>query len=139
MKNKITGIISAVMGLVLAVGVMTVFRACPIKEDGTWMHCHSAQTTVMYLALAMAVVSAVTVFVKNKAVNIGLYAVNLILSVVTMLIPQTIIHMCMMNTMRCHAIMRPFSTIMAVLILIVSAVGIVFHIKVEKTKTPSHA
>ena len=31
---------------VLAIGVMTVFRACSAKEDGTWMHCHEVQTAL---------------------------------------------------------------------------------------------
>jgi hypothetical protein len=45
-KNKITGILSLAINILLAGGVMTVFHACAEKEDGTWMHCHYARINV---------------------------------------------------------------------------------------------
>ena len=46
MKNKLTGILSLAISILLAGGVMTVFHACAEKEDGTWMHCHYARINV---------------------------------------------------------------------------------------------
>ena len=135
MKQKIFGIISTIMAILLAVGVMTVFRACPMKEDGTWMHCHSAQMDMMYLGLAMAICSAVTIFIKQKTANIIMNVVNMVFSVLTMLVPTTFVHMCMMNTMRCHAVMKPFSIVMAVVILLCNLCAVAVNVLKSKTAT----
>ena len=41
-----------------------------------------------------------------------------------MLIPGTLVTMCMMNTMRCYAVMQPFVRVMSVLVIISGAAGI---------------
>ena len=46
-EKKILSLLPAAFSLLMAVGTATVFRACPIKEDGTWMHCHTAQNAVV--------------------------------------------------------------------------------------------
>ena len=34
------------LSVLLVFGVLTVFGACGMKDDGTWMKCHGAQKTV---------------------------------------------------------------------------------------------
>ncbi len=125
MKNKLTGIVSLAASILLGGGVMTVFRACGPKEDGTWMHCHYAQMNVFYIAVGMAVISLISVLVSNAKLGAGLHAINIILSIAAILLPGTIMRMCMMDTMRCYAVMKPFVTIACVLMIIVSIIGIV--------------
>ena len=45
-----------------------------------------------------------------------LYGLGIVGSVIVFLIPETIMPMCMMRTMRCYTVMQPFVRIMAVLI-----------------------
>jgi len=101
-------IISVVLPLLLAAGVQTVFKACGPKEDGSWMHCHDVQNYVFYLALVMTVLSVLAIIMrKSKAAVIGFNVIVIGLSVVTFLLPGTIMSMCMMNTMRCYSVMMP--------------------------------
>ncbi|MEE5993223.1 MAG: DUF4418 family protein [Oscillospiraceae bacterium] len=135
MKQKISGVISTVIAVLLTLGVMTVFRACPIKEDGTWMHCHTAQMDMMYLGLAMAVCSVVTIFCKQEIIKIIMQVMNMVLSVLVVLVPTTFVHMCMMDTMRCHAVMKPFAIVMSIGLLICNLVSLLMmFIRSPKSK-----
>ena len=132
MKNRLTGILSLAISILLAGGIMTVFRACAQKEDGTWMHCHYAQMNVFYIAVVMVVISLINLFVSNRKFGAGLWAVSIILSIIVILIPGTIMGMCMMDTMRCWAVMKPFVMIVCVLMIIVSLVGNVMDMRAGK-------
>lgn len=125
MKDRIFSIITLVLGALLAIGVSTVFAACGPKEDGTWMHCHDAQMAVMALGVAIAVVSLVAMLLKSNGAKIGLGVVNAVLGLVVCLVPGTIVSMCMMETMRCHAVMKPFAMIMGALVLVFAIIGVV--------------
>ena len=47
------------------------------------------------------------------------------------LLPGTIMKMCMMDTMRCYAVMQPFARVMGVLLILVFGID---FIKVLRTK-----
>ncbi|MBP3871168.1 MAG: DUF4418 family protein [Faecalicoccus sp.] len=105
---KIAKYISLSLSIILTAGVMTVFQACPIKEDGTWMHCHDAQMLVFFLGLALIVLNLISLFVHKKTALSILGVAGILLCIGAFLIPGTFNPMCMMSTMRCHAIMKPF-------------------------------
>ena len=96
------------------------------------MHCHYAQMNVFCIAVGMAVISLINLFTANRKLGAGLRVVDIILSVIALLIPGTIMGMCMMNTMRCYTVMKPFVTIMCVLMIIVSLIGIVMDMRAGK-------
>ena len=108
--------IPALMSLLLVFGVLTVFSACGMKDDGTWMKCHGAQTAVAKLGGAMTVLFFLAAVLRNRALKTVLYELGIIGSVAVFLLPETILPMCMMRTMRCYMVMQPFVRIMAVLI-----------------------
>ena len=108
-KNKWFTLISAAVGLLLAVGVMTVFSACGPKEDGTWMRCHQAQIAVAVCGMALVVLFALTAVVKSKTAVLLLNIAALVISVIAFLIPGTLVHMCFLDHMRCQAVLKPFT------------------------------
>lgn len=114
-KNKWLSMIPALVGVLLAVGVTTVFSACGPKEDGSWMNCHQAQTAVAVCGAVLAVLFALTAFVKNRVIVMLLNIAALVVSVIAFLIPGNIMHLCMMKTMRCYTVMQPFVRIMSIL------------------------
>ena len=130
-KPSVLSFIPAVMGLLLAIGVSTVFAACGPKDDGTWMHCHDVQ-----IALAVCGAVAVVVFVagallKGGGARTALFVIGAIVCIVALLLPG-IMPMCMMDTMRCHAVMAPFARIIAALGAIL---GIVNAVLVHRQST----
>ena len=65
------------------------------------------------LLLVLFLLAAV---LRNNALKTTLFGLGIIGSVAVFLIPETILPMCMMRTMRCYTVMQPFVRIMAVLI-----------------------
>ena len=128
-KNKWFTLISAAVGLLLAVGVMTVFSACGPKEDGTWMRCHQAQIAVAVCGMALVVLFALTAVVKSKTSVLLLNIAALVISVIAFLIPGILMPMCMMKTMPCYTAMQPFVRIMAILSALLAGWGILREFK----------
>ena len=137
--KKICSVLPVIIALVLSVGVMTVFRACPRGEDGMWMHCHDAQSYIFLAGLLMLAASAIAGISASSAekrsfssrietsilkphtvryVGILFAVVGIAAALVCFFIPGTIVHMCMMETMRCHALMKPFAKVMSILYII---------------------
>lgn len=116
-KNRLD-IAGIILGLILAVGVATVFGACPRKEDGTWMKCHQVQILLIWIGIGMAVLAIICMLVKQRMVRLLLCIAGGVLALVGALIPGILFSMCMMDTMRCHSVMTPFVRIVCALFLI---------------------
>ena len=134
-KNDLSRIFAAVcaaLSLILAAGVKLVFHACAAKEDGTWMNCHWAQETVFWFAAGMLAVSLIAAIVKNARVRQALLGILIALCAAQELIPNTLIHLCMMPEMRCRAIMRPSVLVLAAITLVCAAIGLIFSVRKQK-------
>ena len=110
--------IPAVVGVLMAAGVLTLFRACAPGEDGMWMHCHDAQMAVFFISVAITALSLAGVFLKNKGIQLVCSVLAVMLAAVAVLVPGNIITMCMMETMRCNAVLKPFVRIMGICFII---------------------
>lgn len=119
-KPTITDCILLLLSLALCLGVKLVFHACGAKDDGSWMSCHWAEQAVFAASLALTAAGLLRLFLDRKAKAGAALAMSM-LSIAAALVPGIFIRLCMMETMRCHAVMRP-----AVLILcgLIAAAGI---------------
>ncbi len=124
-KNNIISLIVTALALMFTVGIMTVFAACGPKEDGTWMRCHNVQIYLGICGVAMTVLAVAAFISRPKLLRIALYALITGGSVVAFLLPEIIMPMCMLHTMRCYAVMEPFDRVMTALIAVVSIIGII--------------
>ena len=118
MKKSIFEFVPGIIAVLLAAGVMTIFRACAKTEEGTWMICHNAQLYVFVVSLVIAAISIAAAFVKSSKLKMRLGIVAIVLAIITALIPGALVHLCMMTTMRCHSLMRPSVVILCVLFII---------------------
>ncbi|MBQ8927385.1 MAG: DUF4418 family protein [Oscillospiraceae bacterium] len=116
-KPHITDILLLVMSAALCIGVKLLFHACAPKEDGSWMACHWAEQAVFAASLGMSLTAFVRLFLDRRA-RAGAALGMSITAAVTAFIPGVFIRLCMMNDMRCHAVMRPAAVILCVLIVI---------------------
>ena len=123
MKGRKITWIQTILTLVFLIGIRTFLAPCGPKEDGTWMHCHEAGQILTYLAAAMLVVAVLPFFLRTKVVRIATGLLQCALAIVSLLVPGTFVSLCMMPEMRCRAVMRPWSMILAVLILIAALGG----------------
>ena len=121
-KTRSLNFVTPALSLLLSIGTLTVFHACGIKEDGTWMHCHEAQNAVVIGGLFLLILSVSAAYVRNRSARTVLNGACVIGSVLVFLIPGTIIPMCMMHTMRCYSVMQPFVRILSALIAVFSLI-----------------
>ncbi len=122
-------LIPAAAGVFFTAGVLTVFSACQMKDDGTFMHCHDAQNAAAVCGAVIAVLFLLSAFVNHRIIRIILNILAAGTSCIAFFIPGTIIPMCMMHTMRCYTIMQPFVRIMAVITAALAVRGIVRALK----------
>ncbi len=127
-KITITDILLTVLSLVLCIGIKFFFHACGVKEDGSFMTCHWAEQAVFCASIGMTAAALLRLFLPQKA-KAGAALVMSISAVMTALLPGVFIRLCMMETMRCHALMRP-----AVIIVcgMIAVTGIVDAIRSRK-------
>ena len=126
MKNR--GVLqwtALALSVLMAAGVQTVFRACAQKEDGTWMHCHEVQKYLFIIGIILALLSVLGLAVKKRTAAILLDFASIVLAAAAVLLPGTVIQMCMMDTMRCYTMMQPFARVTGGVLILVSVIDII--------------
>ena len=136
-KPTALSLIPAFASLLLAVGVATVFAACGPKDDGSWMHCHDVQIAIAICGAIATALFAAAAFVKSGTARTALFVIGAIVCTVVLLLPS-IMPMCMVDTMRCHAVMAPFARIMAALGGVLGIVDAVLSHKANTKDLPRY-
>ena len=132
MKEKkgtiaVCDVLLLVLSAVFLAGSRSAFLPCEAQEDGSWMSCHWAGQMVSGLAAVMVVIAILHFFMADGKVKAGLSLALIPVAVLTILTPGVLIHLCMMDTMRCHAVMRPAATVFSVLIILVAVIDLLLQ------------
>ena len=130
-NTAIADFILLALAVFIAVGTAFLFRACDAKEDGSFMSCHWAEHVVTGLGCVMTVISAAHLGAKTPRMKIGISIALLPVEIYTALVPGIIIKLCMMNTMRCHTMMRPCVTVICAIMVMVTVADIFIWNKKE--------
>lgn len=131
-KTLIPALIPATLGLLLALGASTAFSACDRREDGTWMHCHQCQNSVVAGAVGVAAVFGASAFVRNRAMRIAMQILGVLASILLFFIPGGLCPMCMMRTMRCYTVFQPFTRVMSSLVALSGLLALVPSFKAKR-------
>ena len=124
-KEKVFALLPAVFSLLLSLGVMTVFSACGMKEDGTWMRCHGAQNVVELGGFVLFFLFSFGAILKSRSLRLFLFAAGVIGAAALFFVPGDIMPLCMMKTMRCHTVFQPFVRLVSAVIVVSGAAGFV--------------
>jgi len=131
-RRILFSLVPMVLCLLLAAGSATVFSACGMKDDGTWMHCHSTQDTVILCAVILSAVLLFHAFLHQRILRVILNVIGVIGAVLIFLTPGNLMPMCMMHTMRCYTLFQPFVRIMSVLICLICIANVIRLCKGKK-------
>ena len=93
------------------------------------MHCHEASGTVRNLAIVMTLIALVQLLAGLKIIRLIGSIVLYVLSVITLLVPGTIMTLCMMPQMSCRSVMKPGVTVFCAFILVLGLINIFFTIR----------
>ena len=121
MKKNILGIAELLTALLLTIGSVTFFKACG-GNDGKYMACHWAQNTVTLIGIVLSASALLRILLKNTGIKTGLSIGAFLLSVSVIFIPNNVISLCMMDSMRCHSIFEPAVIVIASVLAALSGV-----------------
>lgn len=124
-------ILLAVSALFL-LGMLFVFSPCGPKEDGSWMTCHWAGNVLTGLAGVLTVIALVHLFAPDAKMKMGLDLAAAPVAVLAVCVPGGLVNLCMMDTMRCHAVTAPAAVVFAVLTLAAAAADFIVQRKKEQ-------
>lgn len=130
-KIGISDIILLVLSIIFLVGILTFFKTCGPKTDGSWMTCHWAGNVVTGLAAVLALISLVHLLIPDRKIKMGLSVSIIPISVLAILVPGILINTCMADVMRCNAIMKPSVIIISGLMIVFSVFDIFRYVKKE--------
>lgn len=123
--QPLVGIVLTVLSSILLVGILTFAGPCGVHDDGPVSSCYWASRAVLGVGVVLVVISLVRIFERDEGERRGLSFSAALLGVLVAVLPGVLIDLCMMQTMRCHTVMRPFALVMGVLIAVVGGVDLV--------------
>ncbi len=129
-KNRLSmvlGIAILVICLIITFGVEFIFHSCGAHDDGSYMACHWAQKAVMTAGITLAIQAAALVFTNDKRTQTVVSSCIACGAIVTALIPNVIINLCMMPTMHCNAVMRPWTIVCCVVLFIICVINAIIN------------
>ena len=108
----------------LAIGIKMIFPACPVHEDGAFGSCHWAEQAVLAAAIMMTAQAVILVIARSRSAQRAVSAGIAACGIVTMFIPNVLIPLCMMPSMRCLASMRPWVLVCGIVTVVLSLVNL---------------
>jgi hypothetical protein len=137
MKNRIvSGSAVIVFGLLIALGPQFLFKVCPVV-DGMYMKCHwTAQAEIGIGGPLIAGLGIALIFFASSKIRLGLTIGIFLSGVIALLIPHALIGGCPMHSMACRKITFPAITVIAILLLISSALNVAYLSRKKKQESP---
>lgn len=126
-RLRITDILILVVSIIFLIGIKTIFKPCGPKEDGSWMSCHWAGNAVAAMAAVLVVIAVIHLIMTDAKIKMGLSCAMIPTAVVAAIIPGHMIGLCMMDTMRCHAVMTPATILLSVITIVVVVIDILLY------------
>ncbi len=133
-KLSAATIVQVVVAIAFAVGVLTFAGPCGVHDDGSVSPCFGTSRILAALGFSAALLSAVRLLVGNASVRLVLDVAVGVIGISIATAPGGFLALCMMATMRCHTVMRPFA-IVAGVALAVAAVADVARVLRERSNS----
>ena len=124
-KSIIIGLVVAALGLLIALGPQFLFKVCAHGENG-YPRCHwSAQAEIGMGFLIVALGVCMTIFTDTKT-HLGLSIGVFLAGIIALFIPNALIGGCGSMAMQCRKVAFPALTAESVVLLVFSAVTVVY-------------
>jgi hypothetical protein len=124
-KTIISCAVITILGLLIAFGPQYLFKVCP-AHGGTFPLCHWSAQAEMGLGMLIAALGLSLLAFSDPKTQLG-FAIAVFLSGILVIgIPHTLLGGCSARTMSCRTIGFPALTIEGVLLVVYSALMIVY-------------
>lgn len=127
MKKRISvlNIIILIVSIVFLAGTLSFLKPCGPKEDGSFMSCHWAGQTLVGIAVVLIVMAILLLLLPAAESKMGTALAMIPVGILAAVIPGGLIHLCMMETMRCHAVMKPGARCFGIIIAVLAVISAV--------------
>ena len=105
-KNNIFGLLFVIIGILLSFTPNYIAPVCKVMDNHP-MKCFYMGRAVVSLGVGIIVLGVVFLILKNNYIRIGIVIANIIIGVITVLMPGPIIGTCAMHSMSCTAHTKP--------------------------------
>lgn len=122
--SKPLGIALIVVGAFVIIGVMTFAGPC-VHDDGSVSTCAQASWGIVAGGLFLIGAAIALMVFANRTARIVFAVICALLGLLIVLMPGTILPLCMMDTMHCQAVMKPFAQICGAIAIILGVVAAV--------------
>lgn len=127
--SNLLSILLLVLSVFLTFGTEFLFHGCDPKADGSFMMCHWAQRAVVGTGVVLIVLYILSLVVKDRKIRSAFIISGIPVTILAMLLPGKVMHLCMSNTMRCHTVMQPSVLAVCSVILVVTVIALVVNLK----------
>ncbi|MBR1864891.1 MAG: DUF4418 family protein [Lachnospiraceae bacterium] len=131
-KIGISDILLLVVSIIFFVGILTFFKPCGPMDDGNWMTCHWAGNAIAGASVVLLIIAILHILIPDARIKIGLSIAVIPIAALAAVIPGHLINLCMMETMRCHAVMTPATIVMAAFMIAAAAFDILVNRKKDR-------
>ena len=114
--------VSFVAAVLLAVGALTFAGPC-VHDDGSVAACHAAAHAVVACGVIAAMASLAALFPRNVRTAWCLAFVSAAAGLFAAVSPGTLFGLCMMQTMRCWTVMKPFALVCGGVVFLCALIG----------------
>ena len=130
-KNKITGIVIALLGLLTALIPTVIFKVCAAM-DSKFMKCHWTSQVEVALGIAVLVLGLLILLSKENAAASAYAVASAVNGVLVILIPTVVIGVCGSADMPCHSGTKPALIIAGALIAAAGLINAVSYLVSKK-------
>ncbi len=124
MKNKfIFGFLSIAIGLLIALGPLTIFPVCGVHEHSEEvMKCFWTARAELGVGFSISILGLLSIISGNPKFRLGLTAAILLNGILALLFPSVLIGVCGSTHMNCRALTLPALFILSSLIVTASVI-----------------
>ena len=119
--HKVLNAVNILIAALIIIGLNTFAHVCTSMQGP----CAKTKSLAIAVAIVLAVLGLVQIFVSNKKINAILGLAGIVIGLVTVLLPLVIAPVCSMTSMHCYVYTRPFLVIIGIVIAIVSVIDAV--------------
>lgn len=134
-KTRPFHVAAFVFTVLLIVGIVTFAGPC-VHEDGSATVCQGAAHAVVVAGVVACISTLVSLIVRSLKVSGVCVLVAACCGAFAVIAPGVLFGMCMMQTMRCWAVMRPFALACGALVCIVGIVAAVRSFRQGEGRRP---
>lgn len=132
-KISVTDIILLVVSIAYLILLLTVFKACGPKDDGSFMKCQWAWRAVVSTTVVIVINAVIRLLFSDEGIRTGSSIAILTISIQNILLVGTVIPLCGMEDMACRSLTKPGNTVLGI-ITAIAAIADIAVIALKKKK-----